>query len=249
VERESSWIVAALGVGAAIAVAGLLVSIRDWLGASNVALVLVIVIVAAATFGGRLAGVLTAIAAALAFDYFHTEPYYDLRIEDRENIITAVLLVIVGVAVGELALRRAASQRETQMHAKGASRLEEVAAVVAAGANLDEVWPVVRHALVDQLELTDCRFEPYAPASALTTIERDGQLSSHHLDWVPGGGFALPQEGVAVPVVHQGRLLGRLVLVPQKGHGTTKPQRRVAVALADQLAVAAARTSPLHSLS
>ena len=240
---------AALGAAAAIAVAGLLVSIRDWMGASNVALVLVVVIVGAAILGGRLAGVFTAIAAALAFDYFHTQPYYNLRISDREDVITAVLLVIVGVAVGELALRRAASRREVQMHAKGASRLEEVAAVVAAGANLDEVWPVVRHALTDQLELTDCRFEPYAPASALTTIERDGQLSAHNLSWVPGGGFALPPEGVAVPVVHEGHALGRLVLVPQKGRGTTKPQRRVAVALADQLAVAASRTSPLHSLN
>ena len=240
--------VAGAGVGVVIAVAGLLVSIRDWLGASNVALVLVVIIVGAAIFGGRLAGALTSIAAALAFDYFHTQPYYDLRIEDRENIITAVLLIIVGLAVGELAVRRAASRREVQMYAKGASRLEEVAAVVAAGANLDEVWPVVRHALTDQLDLSACRFEPYAPTSALTTIERDGQLSSLHLDWVPGGGFALPAEGVAVPVVHQGRPLGRLVLVPQKGHGTTKPQRRVAVALADQLAVAAARTTPLHAL-
>jgi hypothetical protein len=65
---------------------------------------------------------------------------------------------------------------------------------------------------------------------------------------VHGGGFALPSEGVAVPVVHEGRPLGRLVLVPQAGHGTTKPQRRVAVALADQLAVAAVRTTPLHAL-
>jgi len=242
-------VVAGLGAGTAIAVAGLLVSIRDWLGPSNVALVLVIVIVGAATVGGRVAGVTTSIAAALAFDYFQTEPYYNLRISDREDIVTAVLLLIVGLAVGELALRRAASQREVQMHAKGASRLEEVAAVVAAGADLDEVWPVVRHALTDQLDLTECRFEPYAPASALITIERDGQLSSHQLTWVPGGGFALPPEGVAVPVVHQGHALGRLVLVPQRGHGTTKPQRRVAVALADQLAVAATRTTPLHALS
>jgi K+-sensing histidine kinase KdpD len=240
--------VAGAGVGVVIAVAGLLVSIRDWLGSSNVALVLVVVIVGAATFGGRLAGALTSIAAAFAFDYFHTQPFYNLRINDREDIITAVLLLVVGLCVGELAVRRAAGRREVQMHARGASHLEVVAEVVAAGADLDELWPVVRQALIEQLDLSDCRFEPYAPTKALTTIERDGQLSSHHLDWVPGGGFALPAEGVAVPVVHQGRPLGRLVLVPHKGHGTTKPQRRVAVGLADQLAVAAARTTPLHAL-
>jgi K+-sensing histidine kinase KdpD len=249
VERESSGLVAAIGVGTAIAVAGLLVSIRDWLGASNVALVLVVVIVGAAAFGGRLAGATTSIAAALAFDYFHTQPLYNLRISDREDIITAVLLLVVGLCVGELSALRASSRREVQVHAKGASHLEVVAAVVAAGADLDEVWPVVRRALMEQLDLADCRFEPYASTSSLTALDRDGQIGSRHLQWVHGGGFALPAEGVAVPVVHQGRLLGRLVLVPRTGTGTTKPQRRVAVALADQLAVAAARTSPLHALS
>jgi len=247
--RAAFAVLAAALLGAAIAAAGLLVSIRDWLGASNVALVLVVVIVAAATFGGRLAGVLTSISAALSFDYFHTRPYYDLHINDREDIITAVLLLVVGVCVGELAVLRANSRREVQMHAKGAGRLEVVAEVVAAGADLDEVWPVVRQALVDQLDLADCRFEPDTPKKALTALDRDGQIAARDLQWVPGGGFALPREGVAVPVVNQGRALGRLVLVPKPGKGTTKAQRRVAVALADQLAVAAARTSPLHSLS
>jgi K+-sensing histidine kinase KdpD len=249
VERESSGLVAGIGVGMAIAVAGLLVSIRDWLGASNVALVLVVVIVGAATFGGRLAGVLTSIAAALSFDYFHTQPYYNLRIDDREEIIAAVLLLAVGLIVGELATLRAASRREAVVHAKGASHLEVVASVVAAGADLDEVWPVVRQALVEQLDLAGCRFEPQPPTEFLTELDRTGKIASRELHWVPGGGFALPSEGVAVPVVNGGQALGRLVLVPQPGVGTTKPQRRVAVALADQLAVAAARTRPLHPLS
>ncbi len=236
-------------MGAAIAVTGLLVSIRDWLGPSNVALVLVVIIVGAATFGGRLAGVLTSIAAALSFDYFHTQPYYNLRINDREDIITALLLLVVGLCVGELAVLRAASRREMKMHAEGASHLELVAEVVAAGADLDEVWPVVRRALIEQLDLAECRFDPYAPKEPLTMLDRNGQISSRDLHWVPGGGFALPAEGVAVPVVHQGHALGRLVLVPRAGKGTTKAQRRVAVALADQLAVAAAHTTPLHSLN
>ena len=239
---------AGFGVASAIAIAGLLVPIRDWMGASNVALVLVIVVVAAAILGGRMAGALTSVAAALSFDYFHTQPYYNLRISDREDIIAAVLLLVVGLAVGELAALRAGSRREVLMYARGASRLEDVASVVAAGADVNEVWPVVRKALTEQLELTECRFEPAPSGAPLTPLERNGQISGTELHWVPGG-FTLPPSGVEIPVVHGGRRLGRLVLIGKAGAGTTRAQRRVAVALADQLAVAAARTTPLNPLS
>ncbi len=248
-ERDSSWVIAGIGAGVAIAVGGLLVSIRDWLGTSNVALVLAVIIVAAATFGGRAAGFLTSIAAALSFDYFHTQPYYTLRIDDREDVITAVLLLSLGLIVGELANLRAASRREVLIHARGASRLEDVASVVAAGADVDEVWPVVRQALTEQLHLSDCRFEPAPNAPPITTLERNGQIAASNLSWVHGHGFALPPQGVAVPVINDGHVLGRLVLVPEAGTGTTRPERRVAVALADQLGVAAARTRPLHPLT
>jgi hypothetical protein len=54
---------------------------------------------------------------------------------------------------------------------------------------------------------------------------------------------------VVVPVVAAGRQLGRLLLIPHPHHGTSRAQRRVAIALADQLAVAATRTRPLHPLT
>jgi K+-sensing histidine kinase KdpD len=247
-ERESAGLMAGVGVGVAIAVAGLMVSVRDWLGASNVALVMVVVIVFAATFGGRLAGAVTSLAAALSFDYFHTQPYYSLHIDNREDIIGAVLLLAVGLIVGELATLRAASRREVVAHASGASRLEDVASVVAAGADLDEIWPIVRRALTEQLDLAECRFEPSPNRHPETMLDRTGRIGARHLQWVHGGGFALPVEGVSVPVVNQGRVLGHLVLLPRAGAGTTQPQRRVAVALADQLAVAADRTPSLHTL-
>jgi K+-sensing histidine kinase KdpD len=248
VSDESSRFFAALGAIVAVAVGGLLAPARDWLGATNVALCLAVVVVGAAIFGGRLAGGVTSIAAAVSFDFFHTKPYYDLRIDKREDIIAAVLLLVMGVAVGQLAMARYGSRRDARVTARGAAYLEDVTAVVSAGADLDEVWPVVRQALMQQLDLDACRFEPSPTDQPMTTLERGGQISSRDLTSVHRGGFALPAEGVAVPVVNEGRPLGRLVLVPRPGSGTTRSQRHVAVALADQLAIAAARTSQLHPL-
>jgi hypothetical protein len=248
--EDSPRIFAAVGAIVAIALAGLLAPapVRDWLGSANVALILAIVVVSAAIFGGRFAGAVTSLAAALAFDYFHTEPHYTLRINKRDDVIAALLLLVMGVIVGQLATMRYGSQREVRVHARGAGHLEDVAAVVAAGANLDEVWPVVRSALIDQLDLAGVRFEPAPYQGRFTALGRDGQIDSSTLHY-EAGGFALPPEGAAVPVVAEGRQLGRLVLVPMPRRGTTRAQRRVAVALADQLAVAAQRTQPLHSLT
>jgi hypothetical protein len=246
--EESSRIVAAIGAIAAVLVAGLLVPLRDWLGSANVALILAAVVVGAAVFGGRFAGGITSIAAALSFDYFYTEPLYNLRINDHQDIITALLLLVLGVAVGQLAVMRYGARRVEQLHARGAAHLEDVAAVVAAGANLDEVWPVVRRALIDQLDLAACQFEPAPFTTEYTPLDRAGHIDSHKLRYEPGG-FALPLDGATLPVAANGEELGRLVLVPRPGRGTTRSQRRVAVALADQLAVAAARSRPLHPLS
>jgi K+-sensing histidine kinase KdpD len=248
VPDESPRIFAAAGAIVAVLVGGLLAPLRDWLGPANVALVLALVVVAAAVFGGRVAGGVTSIAAALSFDYFHTQPYYSLRINDREDVIAAVLLLVMGVAVGQLAMMRHGSRHELQVHAKGAAHLEDVAAVVAAGANLDEVWPVVRRALVDQLDLVGARFEPAPFHEQFTPLGRDGQIAATSLTYEHGG-FTLPPTGVVVPVVASGQQLGRLVLLPELHRGTTRAQRRVAVALADQLAVAATRTQPLHPLT
>ena len=94
---------AAAGAIAAIVVAGLLVPVRDTFGNTNMALVLVVVIVAAAALGGRFVGAVTSVAAALAFNFFHTQPYRTLSVDNREDITTVVLLLVVGLIVGELA--------------------------------------------------------------------------------------------------------------------------------------------------
>jgi K+-sensing histidine kinase KdpD len=245
---EPSRIFAAIGAIAAVLIAGLLVPLRDWLGSANVALILAAIVVGAAIFGGRFAGGITSIAAALSFDYFYTQPFYDLRINDHQDIVTALLLLVLGVAVGQLAVMRYGARRVEQLHARGAAHLEDVAAVVAAGANLDEVWPVVRRALIDQLDLAACQFEPAPFSTEHTSLDRAGHIDTRKLRYEPGG-FALPLDGVTVPVVANREELGRLVLVPRPGRGTTRAQRRVVIALADQLAVAAARSQPLHRLS
>jgi Domain of unknown function (DUF4118) len=234
--NDAARIWSALGALAAIAVAGLLVPLRSTIDNTNVALVLVLVIVAAASFGGRAAGVTTSIVAALAFNFFHTQPYYSLRISDRFDIITTILLAVVGLAVGEIAVLSHRHEVVADEHATGARHLERVAGLVASGASESDVWDAVRAGLVAELGLASCRFDPGVGLTHLPRIERDGRLLEGER-YFTGGGFALPAEGVEILVERQGRTLGRLVLEPEGRRAVSRDQRRVGVALADQLAV------------
>lgn len=247
---ESSRLAGVFGALAAIGVAGLLVPARDWLDPTNVALVLVVVIAGAAATGGRAAGALTSVIAALSFNFFHTQPHYSLRINDRVDVITTLLLVVVGLIVGELANLRTRSRREATVATGGTRRLEDVAAAVASGRDAEFVWPVVRQALVEQFRLADCRFEPapFEPVGALPRLHRDGRLpATEHV--FTGDGFELPAQGVEVLVESGPTLLGHLVLVPTPHAGATRAERKVVVALADQFAVAVARTAQRHVMT
>jgi K+-sensing histidine kinase KdpD len=237
---RSDPVAGVIGALAVIVIAGILVPIRDEIGNTNIALILVVVIVGAAALGGRLAGAMTAGVAALSFNYFHTEPYNSLRIKSEEDIWTVVLLFVVGIAVGELALLGRTHRNRASMHQAGARRLERIAALVAEGAPTTDVWHDVRGALQDELRLREVRFESGQSLTARAEIGREGQLEVHEMRWTPQG-MELPSEGVEVPVRAGGRTLGHLVLVPTAGAGTTREQRRVAVALSDQLAIAMSR--------
>jgi K+-sensing histidine kinase KdpD len=94
----------ALGSLVAIAAAGVLVSVRGTIDNTNIALVMVVVVVAAAAAGGRTAGAVTAVVATMAFDFFHTKPYLSLTIESADDIETTILLLLIGLLVGQLAL-------------------------------------------------------------------------------------------------------------------------------------------------
>jgi len=83
-----------------------LVPLRDFLGAANVAIILLLGVQVVASVGGRQGGILGAIVAALSFDFFFTEPYLQLVITDRYDIITAVLLLVAGIATSELGALR-----------------------------------------------------------------------------------------------------------------------------------------------
>jgi hypothetical protein len=91
------------------------------------------------------------------------------------------------------------------------------------------------------LHLRTCRFEAPPFASPLPQLERSGAIPGELR--LRQGGFEIPSEGMELPVLGRGHLLGRFVLDPQPLTGVSLEERVVAVAVADQVgAVLAAGT-------
>jgi K+-sensing histidine kinase KdpD len=234
---------AALAVGTAAA----LVPLRTTLGAANIALIMVLVVVVAAALGGRIGGAISAVAAAIAFNFFHTKPYLTVRIDHPRDMATVLLILAVGVAVGELGVARARQSATRRSHLRSIRSLEEVGALVSAGAPAESVWPAVRDALVTTLSLRSARFDAHVH-HPIPVVERDGRVEVTHRRYV-GDGFALPETGAALNVSSDGEFLGQIVLLPDSAVGVSREQRRAAVAIADQFAIALKKSAEVRSFS
>jgi K+-sensing histidine kinase KdpD len=233
---------AAIGSLGAVFTAAALVGVRGDLQNANVALILVLFVVLGAVTGGRGAAAISAVVAAIAFDFFQTKPYNSLKISDGNDVLTTVLLLAVGLAIGEIAIRaqRVHAQHEDQQ--RQLRRMRRIASLAAEGEGADDLLLAVTAELIETLDLQNAWFERQPFVAPLPRIERSGviEASEHRF---ANGEFELPREGVALPVIAGGRTLGRFVLLPTPGVGVSKERRLSAIGLADQVGAALARTA------
>ena len=148
-----------IAVLAPVAAAAVLLPIRDDVDNTNVALLLVVVVVAVASVGIRTAAAVAALSAAASFNFFHTVPYYSLRIDSHDDVETAALLLLVGLAVGELASRGLQAQAAAAHGRRDLASLHGLGALVAKGEDADYVLTAAETELTQLLGLAACRFE------------------------------------------------------------------------------------------
>ncbi len=115
------------------------------------ALVLVLVVLAAAILGGRWGGAASAIVSALCFDFFFTRPYYSFTINNRDDIETTIVLLIVGLAVGELVVRTRRSRQVAQASRREVEQVRRVSALGAGGEAAGKLIQIMQRELVEAL--------------------------------------------------------------------------------------------------
>src|SRR5580658_3716981 len=225
--RDRIAIVAALA--APLAAAAVLLPFRASWSNTNVALLLVVVIVGVAAIGNRVAGAV----AAVWFDFFFTVPYYRLTIRSSADVTTAVLLLLTGLAVSQLAARARRLKIVTVTDAGYLAQIHETASLAKSATIPDVVVNRVKEQLVALLDLQGARFEYGSLLGHPPRLEPDGTVTVGRSRWDVEL-WGLPAEEVELRTFGNGRYYGRFMLKAKPGSKPSLQARLVAVTLADQ---------------
>jgi hypothetical protein len=217
---------------------------RDSIANTNAALVLVLLIVAAAASGMRAAGLAAAVSSAVWFDFFLTAPYTQFAITDPADVETDVLLLLVGLAVTEIALwgrRQQARASRERGYLDGV--LTTAAAVGTGRSSTSSLIDGVREQILEVLQIDDCRFDD-GTLPVLATLNNDATMTYDGKPYdVRRNGLPTDTE-IALLVQSAGVPRGRFLLTAAtRVVRPTVEQLRVVIALSDQVGAALSAAS------
>jgi K+-sensing histidine kinase KdpD len=235
VARLLSWDRAAVAAGVLgpLAAALVLLPLRAHWPNTNVALLLVVVVVAVAAMGNRIAGALAAASAFAWFDFFFTRPYLKFTMNSPADITTAVLLLAVGLAVSQLAVRTRRLRVLAVTDSGYLDLIHQAAELSSTARTPDAVVDRVGSLLTSLLDLRACRFEYGTLTGHPPRIEPDGSVMAGYRR-CDVSEFGWPSGEIELRTFSNGEYCGRYMLAPAPGSRASRQARLVAVTLADQ---------------
>lgn len=205
-----SAVVIATTVAFPVAFGIALIPFRDHI-AQSVSLLMVLPVLVIALLAGRRLGMLAALAAAVAFDVFHTQPYNRLTIDDPDDVIETIVLLAIGVTIGYLAESAqravvAARVRRAELDAV-TDFLEHIGTEISA----EELAQHASTSIVRLLDARECVWHPRYHGTASPVLRPDGTLASNLSRPATGGGVLPPTVEIPVgrPPLEHGRFLVR----------------------------------------
>ena len=167
-----------------LAVAAILVPFRSSIPNTDAALAMILVVVAVAANGYRLAGILAALSVAVWFDFFLTQPYETFSITRRTDIETTVLLLVIGIAVTEIAVWGRRQRLTASRRAGYLDGINSAAQAVAAGGSASALIEQVTRQLTQLLSLRSCSFQRgVAGIGRPARLRHDGSVTSGQRAW------------------------------------------------------------------
>jgi hypothetical protein len=156
--------------------------------------------------------------------------------------VTELLLLVVGLVVGDLAARGRTQRVAAARGRRHLALLEGVTGLAASGSDPGEVVHEAARELTRLLDLRSCVFTREDPEVTARVLP-DGEVRIGEVSWSTGD-LGLPHRGVDLPARGGGAVLGHFVLTPVPGVPVPRDHLAVAVAVADLVGAALAARGP-----
>jgi two-component system, OmpR family, sensor histidine kinase KdpD len=182
--RWSSPVVGVVVAAAAVAATtGLIYPLADVAPVTALGVVYLVAVLLVSSLWGGWLGAATALASALAFNFFHIPPTGRFTISEGENWVALAVFFVAALVASTLAERARIRTREAQERREEADLAAEMARLLLRGTSLAEALPVVSRRLAQALELPSATIELDAVAAdprrtALPLGEPDDRLGT-----------------------------------------------------------------------
>ncbi len=141
------WIFLAVAVPSLAAATVVVWLLQDVLGVPNPSAVYLVAVVAAAIVSGTLGAVATAGASFVLYNFLFTVPRYTLSMHEPGVWLSVVLLLFVGIVVGQLAALQRSRAEQAQAREREARALFAVSRGLSTRSSIDAVLPQVAREL------------------------------------------------------------------------------------------------------
>jgi signal transduction histidine kinase len=172
--------------------------------------------VAPVAFGGRVAGIVAALSAALAFDFFWTPPLFTLNTYDGQDLVGTAVYVAVGLVVGELASQNRRHRTKAEELASEQAALRRVATLVAKGVPEGKVFAAVAKEVGGLADASTAQIFRYEPDGSVVRLAAWGSGTK---DLEIGARYSPGGHDVATMVLHS----GRRARIDDTGEGPGRP--------------------------
>jgi two-component system sensor histidine kinase KdpD len=186
--RRIGWLLAVAVASLAVATAVVAV-LQDGLGVSNPSSVYLVAVVVTAVLTGTVGAIVTSIGSFLLYDFLFIDPRWTLTVSDPGEWLSVVLLLFVGVVVGQLAaLQRSRTEvaRAREREARAQFRLSralatrqstpavlpEITQILGTEAGMERVWIALGADDASERVAADTKPDSKPPPPALVHVLR-----------------------------------------------------------------------------
>ena len=209
---------------------GILVIFRHELNFTSVAMLFFLPVGLSTALWGLLPGILSALTAFLALNYFFITPYYSLRVHQSQDLLVLVIFLVVAVVINQLVARSQINMEKATAREHETAWLFELSSSLA---KIDDESLVLRN-LAEKILVV------FQATSVRVSMEGYLDVKATSIQLPTQDKLLFGQSSVILPIQSARGILGEIVIW-KDGHALSGAQERLLHAFANQAGLALER--------